>query len=212
MHAGDLGRAILVLGLALAPCGAGAGASEPTGGSEPPPPQTEIQEARSLAKAFMERLQGELQAALQQGGAAAAIGICRTEAPSIAGELSRQRDWAVGRTALRVRNPRNAPSVRERAILMQFQLRAEGGEELAGMEHAAVVEEDGLRYLHYMKAIPTAGLCLTCHGSSLAPEVQEAVHALYPSDAATGFEQGELRGAFSFVKPLSTGAGTAPAP
>jgi len=188
------------LGLVVATSGGHAAGGESQAMAGPDPAR--VEEARSLAKRFMERLEAELQAALEEGGPAAAIGVCRSEAPGIAGELSRQADWAVGRTSLRVRNPRNAPSVRERAVLMRFQLRAEAGEDLAGMEHAAIVDDGGARYLHYMKAIPTAGLCLTCHGSSVAPDVMEAVRASYPADAATGFELGELRGAFTFVKPL----------
>lgn len=174
--------------------------------AEAEPTQAQIDEARALAKRFSERLKGALQGALQEGGPVAAIGICREQAPSIAGELSREGDWAVGRTALRVRNPRNAPSVRERAVLMRFLRRAEAGEDLAGMEHAVIIGEQGDRHLHYMKAIPTGGLCLTCHGTSLGPELKDAIRASYPADAATGFEQGELRGAFTFVKPLDVQA------
>lgn len=171
------------------------------------PTAAQIDEARGLAKRFSERLQGALQSALAEGGPEMAIGVCREEAPSIAGELSREGDWAVGRTALRVRNPRNAPSVRERAVLMRFLRRAEAGEDLAGMEHAAIVGEGDDRLLHYMKAIPTGGLCLTCHGKSLAPGLKDAIRASYPADAATGFEQGELRGAFTFVRPLGIQTG-----
>lgn len=173
------------------------------------PSAARIEEARALARRFRERLKGALQSALQEGGSEAAIDICREQAPSIAGELSREGDWAVGRTALRVRNPRNAPSVRERAVLMRFLRRAEAGEALAGMEHVALVGEGDDRLLHYMKAIPTGGVCLTCHGQSIAPGVKEAIRASYPADAATGFEPGELRGAFTFVRPLAVETGRA---
>jgi hypothetical protein len=38
--------------------------------------------------------------------------------------------------------------------------------------------------------------------------VKDAIRASYPADAATGFDQGELRGAFTFVKPLGIQTGT----
>ncbi len=177
-------------------------AAGPASDAADEPARGQIETARSLAEQFMRRLGGELTAALEEGGPAAAIEICRSAAPDVAGELSRRHGWVVGRTALRVRNPRNAPSVRERGVLMRFQQRAEAGEDLTGMEHAAIIDEGGDRILHYMKAIPTAGVCLTCHGGSVDPAVRAAIHAIYPSDAATGFEIGELRGAFTFVKPL----------
>lgn len=167
------------------------------------PDEAHLREARQLAKKFMMDLKGELQAAIKAGGPVNAIGVCREAAPGIAGALSTQSGWAVGRTALRVRNPRNAPSVRERAVLMDFMARAEGGESLKGMESATVIEEGDQSYLHYMKAIPTGGVCLTCHGDKLSPDLKKAIGKSYPADAATGFDKGDLRGAFTFVKPLS---------
>lgn len=166
------------------------------------PSEAQLQEARQLAQKFFMNLKGELQAAIAEGGPVHAIDVCRTAAPGIAGDLSQDSGWAVGRTSLKVRNPRNAPSVRERAVLMDFQARASGGEALKGMESAAVIEEGGRSYVHYMKAIPTAGVCLTCHGDKLSPDLEKAIRATYPADAATGFEAGELRGAFTFVKPV----------
>jgi hypothetical protein len=166
-------------------------------------PQAELQEARGLVQDFFTNLKGELQAAIKEGGPAHAIGVCGEVAPSIAGNISDKSGWAVGRTALKVRNPRNTPSVRERAVLMEFKQRHAEGEGFKKMESATVVEEGDRRYLHYMKAIPTQEVCLACHGSNVKPEVQQAIDAQYPADAATGFEQGELRGAFTFVKPLT---------
>ena len=165
-------------------------------------PKAEIEAARGLVKGFFTELKGELQAAIQEGGPAHAIGVCGEVAPSIAGTISDKSGWAVGRTALKVRNPRNTPSVRERAVLMEFKRRHAEGESFKTMESAAVIEEGDRRYLHYMKAIPTQEVCLACHGSNVKEPVQQAIDAQYPGDAATGFEQGELRGAFTFVKPL----------
>mgnify|MGYP000571304547 CR=1 FL=1 len=183
-----------------AACLMGAGAV-PAGPAERPS-EAQVKEARQLAKRFFGALKSELQTALADGGPVHAIGVCSRVAPGIAGELSTKSGWAVGRTALRVRNPRNAPSVRERAVLMDFKQRVEQGEPMKTMESAAVFTEGGRRYLHYMKAIPTKGVCLTCHGENLPAELRAAIDEEYPADAATGFEMGDLRGAFTFVKPL----------
>lgn len=150
----------------------------------------------------MTDLKQELMAAIQEGGPANAISVCGRAAPGISTQLSERSGWAVGRTALRVRNPRNAPSLQERAVLLRFKERAQAGEDLAGMEHTTVAGEGDGRYLHYMKAIPTAELCTTCHGSNVDPDLLRTIRTAYPQDAATGFEPGELRGAFTFVKPL----------
>ena len=52
------------------------------------------------------------------------------------------------------------------------------------------------------KAIPTAAMCLTCHGSDLASDVEGKLDELYPKDAARGFSVGDLRGAFTLNKAL----------
>jgi hypothetical protein len=51
-----------------------------------------------------------------------------------------------------------------------------------------------------MKAIPVGQVCLTCHGSDIAPELRTEINTYYPEDMATGFELGELRGAFTITK------------
>ena len=46
--------------------------------------------------------------------------------------------------------------------------------------------------------------CLTCHGSSLAPDVAAQISDLYPQDRAVGFEAGDLRGVFWLEFPADT--------
>ena len=53
----------------------------------------------------------------------------------------------------------------------------------------------------YMSAIVTQPLCLTCHGSEIAPEVAAEIARHYPEDQATGFAAGDLRGAFLIEWP-----------
>ncbi len=186
---------VVVAALALAAAAAGAPRAAEV-------PEALVQEARGLARTFFTRLKGELQKAIAEKGPAGAIGVCGEAAPGIGTRVSQESGWAVGRTALRVRNPRNAPSPRERAVLIRFREAIRAGADPKTLEWAAVVEEGGQRYFHYMKAIPTGQICLTCHGKDIDPEVRRAILARYPADAATGFEAGELRGAFTFVKPL----------
>jgi len=53
-----------------------------------------------------------------------------------------------------------------------------------------------------MKVIPTAEVCLKCHGSTLAPGVDKVLSELYPQDKATGYKKGDIRGAFVAVRKL----------
>ena len=70
------------------------------------------------------------------------------------------------------------------------------------MEYFEVVEEGGQKSFRYMKAIPTAGLCLTCHGAVIDPALEQELKSLYPQDKARGFEVGDIRGAFTIEQPM----------
>ena len=64
------------------------------------------------------------------------------------------------------------------------------------MEHYEVVTVEGKDVFRYMKAIPVVEPCLTCHGDAeeMDPAVIEAIREMYPEDAATGYDVGDLRG------------------
>jgi hypothetical protein len=184
---GGLAMGVLAGGMALA---AGGGLEQRTEAS------------RAVVKAFAAELTGRLQKALAAGGPVEAIEVCHTAAPAIAAAQSGRSGWEVGRTSLRLRNPSNAPDAWERAVLEGFEARKAAGEDVARMEHAEIVKEDGGRAFRYMKAIPTAALCTACHGSDLEPAVAAALAELYPADRATGFAVGDIRGAFTIRQPM----------
>ncbi|MDX1709700.1 MAG: DUF3365 domain-containing protein [Rhodovibrionaceae bacterium] len=162
----------------------------------------EIETARALAQDFQKSLKSALMKAISEGGPQNAIGVCNVRAPQIAADLSQRSGWRVGRTALKVRNPGNAPSAREEAVLRSFQKSLAAGKDPKSLEAVAVVETGDGRSLHYMKAIPTGEVCTTCHGKDVDPELLATIRETYPQDEAVGFEAGELRGAFTFYKPL----------
>lgn len=159
-------------------------------------------EARGLVQDFAKRLKGALETAIKDGGPTAAVEVCNEEAPQIADALSTETGWAVARTSLKHRNPANAPDDWERGVLQAFETRQADGEEAKGMTFTANVSEADGRQFRFMQAIPTAQVCLVCHGSAVPDDVASAIDELYPGDLARGYEAGEIRGAFSLVKPL----------
>lgn len=154
--------------------------------------------ARAAIKDLGEALKDKLVAQIQAGGIASAIPVCQTIAPAIAAEASTKHHLSVRRTALKVRNPDNAPDDFERRVMEDFVKKIEGGADAATLDHGATVSEDGKSVYRYMKAIPTAAApCLACHGSNLKDDVKAELARLYPQDQATGFKAGDMRGAFS---------------
>ncbi|HKK55570.1 DUF3365 domain-containing protein [Marinobacter sp.] len=163
--------------------------------AQPPAQSTDemVVEARSLVKAFGSSLKQALQAAIKEGGLTNGIGVCNTVAPEIAASNS-NREWTISRTSLRVRNPDNKPTEWQ-----ELQLQAMDRQPVKNgkpVEVWQVSEASGQPEFRYMSAIPTQKLCLGCHGKSIDPQVKARVKELYPEDRATGFSEGDLRGAF----------------
>lgn len=162
----------------------------------------EIAASRETVKEFMQTLKGELQAGMKEGGPVNAISVCNLSAPAIANTYSVRNGWDVGRTSLKLRNPDNAPDVWERSVLESFDERKRAGEDPMKMEQYEVVRKDGSSEFRYMKAIPTAQLCLACHGEQLDSITRTRIEKLYPRDQALGYKQGDIRGAFTITQPL----------
>jgi len=164
-----------------------------------------LEEASKMAGAMVQTLGGRLQAAIKEGGPAAAIGVCTTVAPAIAGELSRQNGVKLTRVSLKVRNPLlGTPDAWEQGVLQSFEARLAKGEAADKLEFAETVSEPAGRSFRYMKALPVQPVCVNCHGdaANLAPEIKERIARGYPADRATGYLPGQIRGAVSVKRPL----------
>ena len=158
------------------------------------------EKAMAATAAFGKALKAELLAAMQSGGPIAAIGVCNEMAPGIAEAISLEQGVQVSRVSLKNRNPGNAPNEWQESVLLDFEERVDSGEDAGGLSWQETAEVDGGQEYRFMKAIPTGSVCLACHGATLAPEVAEKISALYPEDKATGFSEGDLRGAFVVTK------------
>lgn len=162
----------------------------------------ELEESRATVNEFLQTLKQELQKGMQQGGPINAVSVCNLTAPGIANTYSIRKGWQVGRTSLKTRNPNNSPDAWEHAVLESFDERKAAGEDPAKLEFHEVVKTNGKRELRYMKAIPTGGLCLACHGEQLDLQVKTRIETLYPHDEARGYQMGDIRGAFTITQPL----------
>lgn len=160
----------------------------------------DLQQARQATAQLGGALKSELIAAMQSGGALQAIEVCHTRAGEIAGEVSRKTGLEVSRISAGNRNPGNAANNWQLEVLSSFDTRVESGESPAGMNWHEIAETESGTEFRYMQAIPTGGLCLQCHGSVIAPDVANRLQELYPEDRATGYREGDIRGAFLVVR------------
>jgi hypothetical protein len=168
-----------------------------------------IKKAQEALLPFKKNLKGALQGAMKEGGPVAAIDACRLKAPQITQKAGGQ-GMKVGRTSSKLRNPKNAapkwvaplltelesaPSDKPPRRVVPIDGKIEGKGDQAG------------KRMGYVEAIIVQPLCLTCHGSALAPGVRDALKAHYPQDQATGYGAGDFRGLFWVEMPVAAKGG-----
>lgn len=158
------------------------------------------QQSQAAIKEFSGTLKGVLVASMKSSGPAEAINVCNKVAPGIASELSKKYGMEIARTSLKVRNADNAPDNWEKNVLNAFEERKSEGESVKTLTFSEVITDNDSQEMRMMKAIPTGEVCLICHGNNIAEPVQVSLDKLYPDDQATGFSQGDIRGAFTVRK------------
>lgn len=163
-------------------------------------------EARAAAGMLGARLKEQLTMAMEVEGPIGAARVCSQVAPVIAEQVSDETGFIVGRTSLKTRNPANAPDAWETESMERFLTSASNNYSLNDIERFyPVTDDEGVTWFRYAKPIVMGEMCTACHGSEIAPDVQAAIHEIYPDDQATGFAPGDLRGAFTVKKALDQG-------
>lgn len=165
-------------------------------------------EGAAVAKSLMMTLSTQLKSAMESGGPEAAMGVCASVAQPMTGSVSEQHEKiSVSRVSLKNRNPKNAPDPVDSEILENWQAIADAGESLPESEIRFDAETG---QAVFYKPIQIQAVCLNCHGDkeALKPGVTAVLNEKYPDDKATGYKEGDLRGAFRVVfepgsKPLS---------
>jgi hypothetical protein len=153
---------------------------------------TAEQRALRAKDALLGRLSSALVAAMSSGGPAAAIEFCSKQAPKIAAEVGKEHHVAIGRTSFKLRNPANGPPDWAKPLV-----------ERREAEPQFVDLPDGSTGA--LLPIRLNPQCLVCHGrkDQIEEDVKGRLAELYPEDAATGFEDGDLRGWFWVEVPAS---------
>jgi hypothetical protein len=158
--------------------------------------ESDIAAAKTAIKDFAGALQTELKSAMQAGGPVAAIGVCNTQASPISKRVASEHGMAVSRVSLKNRNPANAPNAWQLTVLNEFEKKKALGQDAGSLTWSSTAGVDGGKEFRFMKAIPTGTVCLQCHGRELSPDVDQILAGLYPDDRATGYDEGDIRGAF----------------
>ena len=154
--------------------------------------QQDMARAQQNLLPFKQELKAALVGALAEG-AETSIQICRDEAPAIAASVG-EAGVTMGRTSHRLRNPDNAPEPWMEPLLAAYLEQPENTEPRA-------VDLGGGTF-GYVEPIYIESFCLSCHGITIAPEVEARIQELYPQDEARGFRVDDFRGMFWVKMPL----------
>lgn len=173
------------------------------------PPQEVFDAAKRRADGAADRLNATLMsrltAALQEGGPARALRVCREIAQDVTREVGTGERLVIRRTSLRTRNPLNAPDPFERLWLERAEAAMKEGRPPEPI-YEIVVSAGAPAVLRHLRPIVfPGGVCAQCHGATdqIPDEVRMFLREHYPEDRATGFKPGDLRGAISITVPIA---------
>lgn len=175
-------------------------------GDKPKPEITESTKAslQKDTKEFTESLKSILMKEIQSNGIVAAVSVCSDTAQLLTNNFGVEKGIYIKRVSFKNRNPNNQPDEFETKALNHFEELKSDGKLDESSEYIDIVEENGVKVIHYLKPIIIQAPCLNCHGSAetIIPEVKTIIESKYPSDKALNYKVGDLRGAVSIQKAL----------
>ena len=147
-------------------------------------------------------LSQNLMKALQEGGVRQAVPFCQENAAGLVKPIAEKHGLRIQRVSHKARNPANRATEAELALIQTFsQAIAEG----RPLTPKIVPQPDGAQVFYAPILIP-ADACLKCHGipgNTMSTADHDFIRSLYPEDAATGFNLGDLRGLWKLTFPKS---------
>lgn len=148
-----------------------------------------------ITKASFKALSSALRNSVAKHGIDSSIKMCNLKALPLTDSLQSALGVQIKRTALKLRNSKNAPTKEEKAILKLYKRAQEAGDSLRPV--ALQVDSN---WVSFYSPILTQPMCLNCHGKagvSMKESTYKSIVDLYPNDRAVDFKLEELRGMWS---------------
>lgn len=153
-----------------------------------------LKKGDQLVAATFDTIRNSLLAVIGEQGFAYAIQFCNEKAFTLTKAFAID-GVRIKRASMQYRNPANQPDSLEQTVLETFQ--TEG-------PRTQLIYTPG--EVHYIKPIIMQAMCLNCHGlpnAHIKPETLNAIQAKYPTDKATGYTEGDLRGIWHIIFPAN---------
>ena len=122
----------------------------------------------------------------------AAAKFCATQATEISAEVAKKfpKGVSVRRVATKYRNEANKPDNIDKKVLEEFQKELDNK---TFVKKPKLVDANGTKRVYV--PILVGKTCIKCHGQNINPKIASVIKEYYPNDKATGFKEGDLRGA-----------------
>ena len=151
-----------------------------------------MQEGLKAIKMLGGTLKSHLKKALKQDKSGVkAIKFCSSKAMELTHEVNKKlpQNIKVRRVALKYRNQANKPDSIDEKVLKEFEASLTKKEKLK----PKMVEVNNTTRVY--KPLLVKKVCLKCHGANIEENIAKVIKKHYPNDKATGFKEGDLRGA-----------------
>ncbi len=134
-----------------------------------------------------------LMGTMKEKGTNEALQFCNIKAIPLTDSMATVHRARIKRVSDKTRNSNNKANETELKSIESFKNVLVNGEEIKPILET---KNDSV-YFYY--PIVTNGMCLKCHGSkeTIDPDVLASLNKLYPTDAATGYTENEVRGIWS---------------
>lgn len=151
---------------------------------------TAQQSGERASTALVQKLGSEVKNVMQKDGPVEAVHFCSKNAISLTHEVSKAHGVKMKRVTVQQRNPLNRPTPEEINIMNTW---------MAAMAKAqqptTILTKTSTGFTYYKPLVIMNEMCLKCHGVvDTATPLGEALKAAYPTDRATGYKMGDLRG------------------
>ncbi len=131
--------------------------------------------------------------ATKAGGPEYAVEFCNERAIPLTDSISILYNCRIQRISDKPRNPLNQPSAADMLVLNRMKM--------PGQAKAELVSEAG-SIVYYKPVKISMPACLNCHGNEngqINPNTLSVLKQKYPADKATGYKEGDLRGAWKIT-------------
>ncbi len=152
-----------------------------------------VKTGKEASSFLMKTLGGKMKEHMKSGGPKEALKFCSENAARLTADVNEKfgKNVNVKRVTLKPRNPANLAENDEKEVLEALEILKKNGVKLPKY----LIQKSTGGYKFYKPLKINKRVCLKCHGSSIGADLLGYIKKIYPTDSATGYKMGDLRGA-----------------